>query len=945
MFAGMPKKLADLRIKWKLTLIILLTSSVSVLLAVSAIFIYDYLQFKQGELEELGVLAEVVGKNCVQPLNENNREKAGMVLSSLATRPRVISAVLTDSGGKTFAEYHRQLATEGEQIQEELLLEARVRSIDISRRVVHQGRIIGRVTIECHVDFFKRNVVQYIKITSLILVITFLAALLLSLLLQRIISHPIKRITSAAERISRGEDYELDIDAVNEDEIGALIRSFQHMLLQINEREAELTKHREHLEELVDQRAAVIKQTNDELRREVWERKRAQHALVRLNEELEDRVNERTHALQDNLAELQTLSEALKRERNIFIDGPVVVFKWRAAKDWPVEYVSSNVDQFGYHDSDLISGNVRYQDIIHAEDRESVLHFFDGAEPTGRSSFEQDYRIITVDGEVRWVYCYLVRVTNPRGRATHYDGYMLDMTERHNIQQALQESEQRLGLALNATNDVMWDWDLRSGDLYLTDKFYTMLGYPEGEKPLTHAAMMNLVHPDDVDYIRQMLQDHVSGQTGDYESECRLQMKGGEYKWVLDRGHVVEWDEEGHPVRMIGTHTDITEQKVVELEISLQRALLKSMINSIPDLIFYKDLDGIYLGCNPAFCEFVGKDWDDVVGRSDHDLFEYSLAEEFCKTDELMLKDAEPRISEQWVHYPDGRRVLLSTLRTPYYGPSGETLGVVGISRNVTAHRQAEQELAEKQTQLVHSGRLAALGEMSTAIAHELGQPLQIIKTSAGIIKEDMEEGDFDPQALLPMVDKVLSQVVRAATIINNVRAFARQDTEGDVVGRIDLRQPIDDALSFFREQFRQHQVQLEVEFQEDVPSVRISPQKFQQVIVNLLSNARYAVDEKGDNSSTDYRKQVTVRLYAEKQAGAPDETFVVMEVRDNGMGMDKFAKERCLDPFFTTKPVGEGTGLGLSILYGIVKDYGGTVDVESIKGKGTSFIIRIPVR
>ena len=177
----------------------------------------------------------------------------------------------------------------------------------ISRRIMDQSRVLGRITIECRMNVLQQNWMHYFRITGFIFLGTFFSALLLSLRLQRIISEPLKRITRAAQRVSQGEDFQIDIVHVGHDEIGMLVESFTHMVAQIQEREEELRKHRNHLEELVDKRSALIKQTNDELRKEVWERKRAQHALVRLNEELEDHVNARTRELQLNIEEVETV--------------------------------------------------------------------------------------------------------------------------------------------------------------------------------------------------------------------------------------------------------------------------------------------------------------------------------------------------------------------------------------------------------------------------------------------------------------------------------------------------------------------------------------------------------------------------------------------------------------------------------------------------------------
>jgi len=740
------RKFANYSIKWKLTLIILLTSTFSLLVAATAFFVFNLLEFKQREIKELGVLARITGETCGEALTKKDPKKAAAILATLAERPRIMSAVLTDSSGNVFAWYKASTPSgkKSAEIGE---------TMTVSRRFIRGGKIIGRITITGRLDYMQRNVAYYIQITTLIFVSTLGATLLLSLFLQRFISMRITRLTDAVREIASGDDYSLSVQKTGNDEIGDLVDSFNAMVAQIKQREEDLQQHRVKLE----------------------------------------------------------------------------------------------------------------------------------------------------------------------------------------------QNEQRLALALQATNEILWDWDLLNETIYISEKWHEILGYLSEELPVTHDQVLSYVHSDDLGYLKKTLKQHIHHQTPHYETEFRLRKKDGSYIWIHDRGRVVEKEADGTALRMVGTYADITRQKVSELQISLQRALLKSMINSIPDLIFYKDLEGVYLGCNPAFCEFVGKDWDDVVGKRDEDLLDPDIAEDFTAKDGLMLDETKARIDEVWVTYPDGRKILLSTLRTPYYGPSSEILGVVGISRDLTAYREAEEELSMKQSQLIHSGRLAALGEMSTAIAHELGQPLQIIRTAAGIIREELSDDTTEKEELIPIIEKIIKQVTRSATIIHNVRSFARQDSGEEDVRLVDLAKVVSEALSFFHEQFAQHKILLEVEFEEELPLVLVNPQKIQQVIVNLLSNARFAIDQKALQKIPRYKKHVAVRLYHRKQPD-DDPDYLIVEVLDNGIGMSKENRNRCLDPFYTTKPVGEGTGLGLSILYGIVKDAGGEVEIESDESIGSVFRILLPV-
>ena len=253
-----------------------------------------------------------------------------------------------------------------------------------------------------------------------------------------------------------------------------------------------------------------------------------------------------------------------------------------------------------------------------------------------------------------------------------------------------------------------------------------------------------------------------------------------------------------------------------------------------------------------------------------------------------------------------------------------------GTFQDITDRVKMEAMLHEKQAQLAHSGRLALLGEMATGMAHELNQPLSIIRLDAEGLKFSLKRAGYLQSKFEENLNSVISNVDRAANIIGHMRGFAR--VRSAYHEKISLTESVENSLIFFREQFRHHGILLETDYEEDLPKVAADPQQFEQVVVNFLSNARYAADKKEDGDSGDYRKKVVLRLFYDKI-----ENTVVLEIMDNGIGMTPEEKERCPEPFFTTKEVGKGTGLGLSIAHGIIKELNGRLEIESEKGIGTT--------
>ncbi len=255
-------------------------------------------------------------------------------------------------------------------------------------------------------------------------------------------------------------------------------------------------------------------------------------------------------------------------------------------------------------------------------------------------------------------------------------------------------------------------------------------------------------------------------------------------------------------------------------------------------------------------------------------------------------------------------------------------------SRDELEQRVIERtrELKQKQMQLSHAGRLAALGELAAGVAHELGQPLQIIKSASVIISEEIREGSFVEEEIAPIAQKITEQVDRAFSIISSMRKFARFQGTKNRNCATDLSEALEDALGFFKTQFRQHGIRLHIEIDKNLPPAPAEPQKFQQIAVNLLSNARYAVEKRAEEQEDSFEKLINVRLLE----GEASE--IILEVEDNGAGMSAEEQERCLEPFYTTKEPDQGTGLGLSIVYSIVREFGARLEVESEKGRGTLF-------
>ncbi len=245
---------------------------------------------------------------------------------------------------------------------------------------------------------------------------------------------------------------------------------------------------------------------------------------------------------------------------------------------------------------------------------------------------------------------------------------------------------------------------------------------------------------------------------------------------------------------------------------------------------------------------------------------------------------------------------------------------------------------AGRNAQLIHAGRLAAMGEMVPGVAHELNQPLCVLRGYLELLKMSLAEAPVMKERNLDEIfDICIKSVDKASKIVGQMRNFVRQKPMNPKP--CDLRKPLEEGLAFFNEQIKQHNIELAMGFEAVLPEVMIDPQKFEQIAVNLLANARASVDAKGEALGREYKKRIELRLKHDKKADK-----VVFEVFDNGFGMKQETIDRCKEPFFTTKAPGEGTGLGVSIVKEILREAGGELKIESVQGENCVFRAIFPV-
>ena len=264
--------------------------------------------------------------------------------------------------------------------------------------------------------------------------------------------------------------------------------------------------------------------------------------------------------------------------------------------------------------------------------------------------------------------------------------------------------------------------------------------------------------------------------------------------------------------------------------------------------------------------------------------------------------------------------------------PAGQIVGVVGVGQDITelnkVRTEQEKERKESAAQIIQASKLATLGEMATSVAHELNQPLSIIRMAAENSRRKMSKENVAVEYLTDKLQRIEEQTARAAAIIDHMRMFGREATEEPAL--IDPRNVVTNALDLMGEQLRLAGIEVVTEFPEDSPCVLGHIIQMEQVVINLLTNARDAMSEKGTAST------IILRIFSD-----PKNIHITSE--DTGGGIAQNALTRIFEPFYTTKEMGKGTGLGLSVGYGIIRDMKGTITAENIND-GARFTITLPL-
>jgi len=354
--------------------------------------------------------------------------------------------------------------------------------------------------------------------------------------------------------------------------------------------------------------------------------------------------------------------------------------------------------------------------------------------------------------------------------------------------------------------------------------------------------------------------------------------------------------------------------------------LLQAIIEGTSEAVYLKDAHGRYLLMNPAGARLLGTTPEEIIGKTDAEIFPPNEAEGIVKSDREAM-DSGQVVTTQTVTSVGSPRTYLST-KNPYRDAQGRTIGVLGISVDITERRRMEEQLQRAQ-------RMESLGTFSGGIAHDFNNLLTVIKGYSYLAHADAE----GQPVVRESIDEIRRATARAAALVDQLLAFSRKQVlqpkvvnVNDIVGN--FRKMLDRVIG--------EDVQIETHLAPNLGAVRADPGQIEQVLMNLAANARDAMLE-GGRLTIETADVNLNRSKIGRDLNVPPGSYTVLAVSDTGVGMDALTQTRIFEPFFTTKPAGKGTGLGLATAYGIVKQSGGYLCVDSRPGAGSTFRIYLP--
>jgi len=527
--------------------------------------------------------------------------------------------------------------------------------------------------------------------------------------------------------------------------------------------------------------------------------------------------------------------------------------------------------------------------------------------------------VLTADGKTKEAEVCITIARPEMGRMNTYV-YLRDITERKRFERDLKASEEKYRTLFERVRHGLFISSKEGRFLDCNQALLDMLVYEDKEEFLEIDIARDLyVNPKDRRRFQKLIERE--GFVKDFEVDFKK--KNGETITILLTAHVLKGPD-GEVTGYEGLNIDISQRKKMERELREANEFLTNLIESSVDGIIVTDMKGDILIFNTGAERILGYQSDEVIGKMNiREIYAPGVAQE------VMQKLRSPDYGgvgklnsfrivhrNKWGQWIDGD--LSASL---ICDDQGNEIGNIGIFKDLRERLKMEERLRETQQQLMQSEKLAAMGRLTSQIAHELNNPIYGIMNTLELLKTEIPP-DSKRRKILEMS---LSETERLSEILRNMLSFSKPEEE--VRRPLDVNELLEGIVLFMDKQMSEANIDIETRFEREIPKVMGSTNQLRQVLLNMIRNAKEAMPQGGILSLETMR----------------EDARVIIHIKDTGIGIPEEIRDKIFEAFFTTKHEVKGVGLGLSVCYGIIKDHGGEIRVESDEGRGSTFSIILP--
>ena len=634
----------------------------------------------------------------------------------------------------------------------------------------------------------------------------------------------------------------------------------------------------------------------------------------------------------------QIIESDLQQANLVVENSSAVIFIWNAEEDWPVEFVSENISQFGYTADDFLSGKIPYTSIIHPEDRERISTEVQEYTNSGASNFIQEYRIVSPDGKIYWTDDRTSIQRNTDGEVIQYHGVIFDITERKHDEEVRLKIKSQLFEAQRIAKLGYYEFNIKDGTWTSSEILNEILSLDDST---LHGVddWLSLIHPDSKQMMSDYLLQDVLNEHNSFDKEYKIvRKKDGAERWVHGLGSLI-FNDKDELVSMIGTIQDITERKIGEERINK----LAQAVEQSPESIVISNLEADIEYVNEAFVRNTGYSKEDVIGKNPRILHSGNTSPETYVEMWNALSHGKSWKGEFTNKRKDGTEYIEFAHISPIFQPDGTITNYLAIKEDVTekkrigkeldTYRNHLEELVNKRTvQLAESQECAEAANLAKStflanMSHEIRTPMNAIIGLTHLLRRTKPRPEQSDRLM-----KIDTAAGHLLTIINDILDISKIEAGKLTLDESDFQLDMIFVYvkSLLKQQADMKGLIIKLELEDASLKLKGDVTRLRQALLNYASNA------------IKFSENGTISLREKILKEDDDHILIRCEVEDTGIGIEPDKLTGLFDAFeqadtSTTRKYG-GTGLGLSITQHLAELMGGEVGVESEPGHGSTF-------